>query len=327
MTSDPSLKFRTFLRDGVLGLERREYVAVSWSFAYFFCILSSYYMIRPIRESMAVGSGPNTIPWLFTATFVVMMIATPIFGWVASRFPRRSFLPWVYIFFISNILIFWGLFSRYISDGQDHVWLGRAFFVWLSIFNLFVVSVFWSFMADIYTREQGRRLFGVIAAGGSVGAFLGSTATSLLVTNIGFENIFPISAFVLSLAVLCITKLRNWVARKHDEDSAKTVESRTPLGGNALSGITHVFKSKYFSGIATSSVIASLLGTALYLFTARLVEADIPDVDTRTQFFSNINVASSLFALIGQMFLVRFIVRRFGIGISLVMVPMVRIGG
>jgi len=327
MTSNPILNFRTFLLNRVLGLERHEYMAVFWSFTYFFCVLSSYYMIRPIRESMAVGSGPNTIPWLFTATFVVMMAATPIFGWVASRYPRRSFLPWVYIFFISNILIFWGLFTRFISDGQDHVWLGRAFFVWLSIFNLFVVSVFWSFMADIYTREQGRRLFGVVAAGGSVGASLGSIATSLLVTEIGFQNIFPISAAVLTLAVLCITKLRGWVAQKQGEDGAQTVQSRAPLGGNAFSGVTHVFKSKYFSGIAMSSVIASLLGTALYMFTARLVEAEIPDVDTRTQFFSNINVASSLFALVGQMFLVRFIVSRFGIGISLVMLPIVSIAG
>jgi len=327
MATNPTSIFREFLFGRVLGIEKHEHVAVAWSFAYFFCVLSSYYMLRPIRETMAVGSGPTTIPWLFTGTFTVMMIATPIFGWVASRYPRRTFLPWVYIFFISNILIFWALFWRFISDGQDHVWLGRAFFVWLSIFNLFVVSVFWSFMADIYTREQGRRLFGVIAAGGSVGALLGSTATSLIVEDIGFQNIFPISAIVLFCAVLCISKLRSWVAQEHKTEITETVESATPLGGNAFSGMTHVFQSKYFSGIAISSVIASLLGTALYIFAAQLVEVQITDEDARTQFFSNMNVASSLFSLFGQMFLVKHVVGRFGIGVSLVLLPVVSIAG
>ena len=212
MTSNPILNFRTFLFDRVLGLERHEYVAVAWSFAYFFCVLSSYYILRPVRETMAVGSGSHTIPLLFTATFAVMMIATPIFGWVASRFPRRVFLPWVYVFFISNILIFWQIFSQYIDDGQDHIWLGRIFFVWTSIFNLFVVSVFWSFMADIFTREQGRRLFGMIASGGSIGALLGGIATSAIVLRVGFENLFPLAAALLSIAILCISQLKKWVA-------------------------------------------------------------------------------------------------------------------
>ncbi|MCJ7590771.1 MAG: hypothetical protein MUO51_05415, partial [Woeseiaceae bacterium] len=140
-------KFRTFLLGPVLGLERHEYVAVAWSFAYFFCVLSSYYILRPIREGMAVGSGSDTVPYLFMGTFAVMMLATPIFGWVASRYARRTFLPWVYLFFISNILIFWLLFSQTTDDSADRVWLGRTFFVWLSVFNLYVVSVFWSFMA------------------------------------------------------------------------------------------------------------------------------------------------------------------------------------
>ncbi len=327
MANNPTSKLSGFLFGRVLGVERHEYAAVAWSFGYFFCVLSSYYMIRPIRESMAVGSGPNTIPWLFTGTFALMMIATPIFGWIASRYPRRVFLPWIYVFFVSNILIFWGLFWNFINDGQDHVWLGRAFFVWLSIFNLFVVSVFWSFMADIYTREQGRRLFGVIAAGGSIGAILGSATTSLLVTDIGFHHILPISAIVLSFAVLCIAKLRKWVAQEHEVEITDTVDSKAPLGGDAFSGMTHVFRSKFFSGIAISSIIASLLGTALYIFAARLVEVEIADVDARTRFFSNMNVVSNFFSLVGQMFLVRTVVQRFGIGASLVLMPVVSIAG
>jgi AAA family ATP:ADP antiporter len=310
-----------------LGIARSELIAVSWSFAYFFCVLSSYYILRPVREAMAVGSGPDTIPWLFFGTFVTMLIATPIFGWVASKFPRRQFLPWVYLFFISNILIFWVIFSLTVKEGSSYVWLARVFFVWLSVFNLFVVSVFWSFMADIYTREQGRRLFGLITSGGSFGALLGGAATSLLVVNIGFHNLFLIAASLLAMAVLCITKLRRWIEDSSKDDIAGTAASTKPLGGNPFSGVTHVFSSPYFTAIATSSIIASILGTALYMFAAQLVEKSIPDANEQTQFFANINNAINAIALIGQLFVVKHVVRRFGIGISLSLLPIVSVVG
>jgi AAA family ATP:ADP antiporter len=325
-TTSPD-KLRTFLFDKVLGLEQHEYLAVAWSFAYFFCVLSSYYILRPVREAMAVGSGPDTIPYLFIGTFVAMLIATPIFGWVASRFPRRVFLPWAYLFFVSNIVIFWVVFSQAVDANQEYVWLGRVFFVWLSVFNLFVVSVFWSFMADIYTREQGRRLFGVITAGGSIGALLGGAATSALVVPIGFQNLMPISAALLLLGVLCIRQLRKWVVLEHENEISQTVESKEPLGGNPLAGITHLLSSKYFAGIAISSVIASLLGTALYMFAADLVEHAIPHANEQTQFFSNINVATNALSLIGQMFVVKHVVGRFGIGVSLSLLPIVSVAG
>jgi AAA family ATP:ADP antiporter len=320
-------KLRKLLVERTLGIERHEYTAVAWSFAYFFCVLSSYYILRPVREEMAVGSGPDTIPYLFIGTFVTMLVATPIFGWVASRFPRRVFLPWVYLFFISNILIFWIVFSRAVASGEEHVWLGRAFFVWLSVFNLFIVSVFWSFMADIYTREQGRRLFGVITAGGSIGALIGALVTSALVVKIGFQNLLPISAAVLLVGVYCIGRLKDWVHQEHEDEITETVESENPLGGNPLAGVTHLFSSRYFLSIALMSLVASLLGTALYMFRAELIETAILTSDERTQFFSNMNVAQNALALIAQMFLVKQVVTRFGIGRALFLFPLASIIG
>jgi AAA family ATP:ADP antiporter len=160
----------------ILGIERDELLAVAWSFIYFFCIMSAYFMLRSVRETMAIISGVQNIPWLFTGTFVLMMLATPVFGWITSRYSRRSFLPWVYYFFIANILIFFAVFTYAQENNLSLLWISRAFFVWLSVFNLFVVSVFWSFMADIYTKQQSRRLFGVISAGGSAGALVGPLA-------------------------------------------------------------------------------------------------------------------------------------------------------
>ena len=326
MTTDSDTAERSLL-NRIFGVQRHELVAVAWSFAYFFCVLSSYYIIRPVREEMAVGSGPNTIPYLFIGTFVTMIFATSLFGWVASRFPRRVFLPWVYLFFISNMLIFWVVFSQMRGAGEDYVWLGRVFFVWVSVFNLFVVSVFWSFMADIYTREQGRRLFGLITSGGSIGALIGGVVTSSLVTTIGFHNLLLIASGVLLVAVFCIGRLKDWVHHEHEHEVERTVESDRPLGGNPLAGITHLLSSNYFLAIALLSIIASLLGTALYMFRAELIETAILSPDARTQFFSNMNVAQNALALVAQMFLVKQVVTRFGIGRSLVLFPLASIVG
>jgi len=318
-TSSPNAIERLF------GVRRHEYVPVFWSFVYFFCVLSSYYTLRPVRETMAVGSGPQTIPLLFLGTFVATLLATPVFGWVTSRYSRRQFLPWVYLFFIANMLIFWLVFSLAIDRDQNHIWLGRAFFVWLSVFNLFVVSVFWSFMADIYAREQGRRLFGLISAGGSIGSLLGGGITSIVVVRIGFHNLFPIAAGFLLIAIFCIHRLREWVST--DDTRYASARDEKPLGGSPFSGITHTMSSGYFLGIAYSSIVASLLGTALYIFTAELVSNAISDPDLQTRFFANINNATNLIALLCQLFLVRHTVSRFGIGVSLALMPLVSIAG
>ena len=327
MAANTKNSFRKLVLDKLLGIERHEYVAVAWSFAYFFCILSSYYIVRPVRETMAVGSGPQTIPYLFVGTFVAMMFATSIFGWVASRFPRRVFLPWVYLFFSANIAIFWILFTQAVDSGQSTIWLGRAYFVWVGVFSLFIVSVFWSFMADIYTREQGRRLFGIISAGGSIGALLGGIATSIIVTTVGTHNVLPIAGVLLLLSVLCITKLRKWVISEHEDEIDHTAASDKPLGGKTFAGITHMLSSKYFTSIGVASIIASTLGAALYMFTAQLVAVDIPDPDEQTRFFSNINVASNSLTIIFQAFVVRHVVGRYGIGRALVLLPVVSVIG
>ena len=323
MASSTTDKPSDSILERIFGLKPHEFVAVAWSFAYFFCVLSSYYIVRPVRETMAVGSGPKTIPYLFIGTFVAMMFATSVFGWVASRFPRRTFLPWVYLFFSANIAIFWILFTQAVDSGESTVWLGRAYFVWVGVFNLFVVSVFWSFMADIYTREQGRRLFGIISAGGSIGALLGGIATSVIVTTIGTHNMLPIAGTLLLLSLICITQLRKWVISEHEDEINETAASDKPLGGSTFSGITHLLSSKYFTSIGITSLIASTLGAALYMFTAELVAVEIPDPDEQTRFFSNINVASTFLTIIFQAFVVRHVVGRFGIGRALVLLPVV----
>ena len=158
---------RAIVFRGLLTLTKadsRELPALLWSFIYFFCLLSSYYILRPLRDEMGIQGGVDQLQWAFSGTFIAMLAAVPLFGWISAKLPRERLLFYVYFFFIANILLFFTLFK---IDVQP-IYVARAFFIWISVFNLFVVSVFWSFMADLFSSSQARRLFGFIAAGGGV---------------------------------------------------------------------------------------------------------------------------------------------------------------
>jgi AAA family ATP:ADP antiporter len=189
--------------------------ALLWSFAYFFFLLVAYYVLRPVRDEMGIAGGVRNLPWLFTATFVVMLAVVPVFGAMVARIPRRRFIPLVYHFFVANILIFWLLLTFKIAMTDT----AKVFFVWISVFNLFAVSVFWSFMSDLFASEQGKRLFGFIAAGGSAGALLGPTIAVWLAEPIGRANLLLIAALLLEFAVLCAMRL---------ESAAQTLKAETP---------------------------------------------------------------------------------------------------
>jgi AAA family ATP:ADP antiporter len=308
-----------------LGIKPGEFVAVAWSFVYFFCILSAYYMLRSVRETMAIVSGVENIPWLFTGTFTAMVLATPVFGWITSRYRRRTFLPWVYYFFIANILLFFVTFTWYMDEELTRLWAARSFFVWLSVFNLFVVSVFWSFMADIWSTEQSRRLFGVISAGGSSGAFVGPLITSALVVPIGFENLLPLSAMLLAFSVYCLHRLRRWSLQQASTDSGPFTESSGPLGGSAFGGIKLVLTTPYLAAIAASMLCAMFLGGAMYMYMAELISVSFPDTDYQTRIFALIDTVSNAISFIGQFVLVKFAVQKLGIGITLAILPLVSI--
>ncbi|HET7844778.1 MAG TPA: MFS transporter, partial [Xanthomonadales bacterium] len=160
----------------LLGAESGETAALGWSFLYFFALLTGYYVLRPVRDAMG---ATGQLQWLFTGTFIAMLVVTPFYGALVSRFPRRVFLPVVYAFFIACLALFHVAFVR------NAPWIVPVFFIWVAVFNLFAVSVFWSFMSDIFDHEQAKRMYGAIGAGGTAGALLGPTITTLLVGRIG----------------------------------------------------------------------------------------------------------------------------------------------
>ncbi|HXW27622.1 MAG TPA: MFS transporter, partial [Xanthobacteraceae bacterium] len=181
----------------------QERAAALWSFAYFFTLLAGYYVLRPLRDQMGIAGGVKNLPWLFTATFLTLVLAQPLYGELVARLPRSRFIPIVYHFFAVNVLLFWLLFTLDLAP----VILARVFFVWVSVFNLFAVAVFWSFMADLFSAEEGKRLFGFIGAGGTAGALLGPTMTIALAAPLGRINLLIAAAVLLELAVFCAYRL------------------------------------------------------------------------------------------------------------------------
>src|SRR5687767_12007561 len=309
-----------------VDVRANEARALLWSFAYFFCLLAGYYVLRPLRDEMGVAGGVKNLHWLFTATFVVMLAAVPVFGAVVARLPRQRFIPLVYHFFVLNIAIFWLLLTL----GVEPVTVARVFFVWISVFNLFAVSVFWSFMADIFTSEQGKRLFGFIAAGGSAGALLGPALTVWLAGPLGPVNLLIVAAILLEAAVLCAHRLegaapyaRHSGEGRNPEEPQQASAAQSPIGGNALAGFVLLLRSPYLAGIALWVLLLSLCGTFLYFQQANIVAAASDDPAVRTRIFASIDLAAGILTLLIQFAATGRLMTRFGVGAAAAFLPLV----
>lgn len=305
----------------IVAVRPGEIRALLWSFAYFFCLLAAYYVLRPVRDEMGLAGGIKNLPWLFTATFFVMLAVVPIFGAVVARVPRRRFIPLVYHFFVANIVIFWLLLTFKVAMADT----ARVFFVWISVFNLFAVSVFWSFMADLYQSEQGKRLFGFIAAGGSAGALLGPLIAVGLAEPIGRANLLLIAALLLEAAVLCAMRLETAATAFKSAQGAiaSTAPPEHGLGGSWIAGLMMVLRSPYLAGIALWVALLSLAGTFLYFQQANIVAALSDDPNRRTAIFARIDLAVSLLTIIVQFVVTGKIIRRFGAGPAAAFLPLV----
>ena len=314
----------------VVALRPGEGRALAWSFTYFFCLLAGYYVLRPLRDEMGIAGGVRNLQWLFTATFVAMLAAVPVFGAMVARLPRRRFIPLVYHFFVANIAIFWLLLTFDIGKVQ----VARVFFVWISVFNLFAVSVFWSFIADLFAAEQGKRLFGFIAAGGSAGALLGPALTVGLAVPLGPVNLLIVAALFLELAVLCARRLESVAASSARapgataagpaaQPAASPQAAASALGGGWVAGIAMVLRSPYLAGIALWVCLLSLAGTFLYFQQANIVAAASDDSGVRTRIFASIDLAIGTLTIIVQFFATGRLITRFGVGPAAAVLPLV----
>ncbi|MGQ0383507.1 MAG: NTP/NDP exchange transporter [Gammaproteobacteria bacterium] len=290
------------------------------AFGYHFLLFTAYYILRPIRDSMGIAGGVENLDDLFGWTLAGMLAAVPLFGWVSGRFRRALFLPWTYLFFIAQLVAFWALFRSLEDDAAT----ARVFFVWVSVFNLFVISVFWSFMADLFDKEQGKRLFAFITAGASVGAMTGSGITAFLAESVGEVDLLPVSAAMLASTILLMRFLLGWSARR--ETRGEGFEER-PIGGNPFAGLRRVFSSPYLSGIAAFVFLMAAVNTFLYLQQAELLSIHYPDGAARTGFLGRIELAMSVITLLLQLFAVGRLTQRAGVAAMIAVVPLFVLAG
>lgn len=305
---------------GSLRINAGELPALLLAFSYFFCLLCSYFILRPMRDEMAIASGVENMQWLFTGTFFAMLAVTPLFGLLASRFPRRRIIPVTYVFFLLNLLIFYALFQAELKTP----WIARAFFWWVSVFNLFVVSIFWSYMSDIFSAEQAKRLFGIIAAGGSAGAIAGPRLTSYLVEDIGAANLLLLSALFLAVALGCMLRL---LRHEKDVEDYSASAADTILGGGWLDGLTAIFRSPYIALIAGWILLSTLAATFLYFQQAAIISEAVTSSEERIKLFADIDTTVNVLTLLIQFFIVNRLMGRFGIALTLALFPLVTLAG
>jgi AAA family ATP:ADP antiporter len=309
----------SFIRRWV-QVEDEEQQPLLWSFAYFFCLLCGYYMLRPVRDEMAIEGGVQHLPWMMTGTFLTLLLATPLFGFVSGRYSRVRLLLSVYLFFIAHLV---GFFVA--MTGHWHPeWIARVFFVWLSVFNLFVVSVFWSLMADVFAPEQGKRLFGVIAAGGSTGALLGPVLTTGLTYVFPIPVLMLVSALFLTACMGCIFRLDQWTCARIASDST---HAGAPLGGSVLAGVRLAWSSPYLLGICGYLALLTMTATFLYFEQVRLVAEYVNTPEARTRLFSSMDFATNILTWLTQVLLTNRLVARFGLVAALVILPGISLTG
>ena len=307
----------------VIEVRPAEVSALGWSWLYIFAVLSSYYIMRPIRDQMGVAGGVDNLQWLFLGTLTAMLLLNVPFWYLVKTLPRAQFIAITYRFFAANILLF--AVALYWADAQQIVWVGRAFFVWISVFNLFIVSVFWQLMVDIFSSEDGKRLFGFIAAGATIGAIVGSGVTASLARHVPVAVLLIGAALLLEIAVFGVRRLSRQSAKLHTRPAEQAAE--TPIGGNVLAGITHPFKSSYLMNVSAFLLLFAITSTFLYFQQAGIVSRSFHDRGAQTAFFASIDLAVNVLTLLVQLFLTGRIVRSFGVGPTLAFLPALTIVG
>jgi ATP:ADP antiporter, AAA family len=300
----------------------QERAAALWSFGYFFALLAGYYVLRPLRDQMGIAGGVKNLPWLFTATFVTLVVAQPLYGVLVAKLPRARFIPIVYHFFVANVALFWLLLTLDIAP----VIVARVFFVWVSVFNLFAVAVFWSFMADLFTAEQGKRLFGFIGAGGTAGGLLGPVITIWLSVPLGPVNLLIAAAVLLEVAVFCVYRLERAATLQAGAQGGVHAEPER-VGGNAFAALSEVIRSPYLLGVGGWVSLLSFCATIVYFAQANIVAATVHGAGAQTRIFATIDLAVGLLSLATQLLATGQVLKRFGTGIAAGALPAVYVIG
>ena len=307
-------------RLGRLAIRPEERVTVVTAFLLFFCVLCGYFMLRPVRETIGTVLGEREVEDLFVTTALASIAVVPLYGWACARLPRAVVLASVYAVFGASLLVLAAVMR---ADPGD-VAAAKFFYVWISVFNLFVVSVFWTLMVDRMDDQSARRLFGIIAAGGSTGGLVAPLATELLIVPIGRTGILVVSACLFGIAIVCQALLLRSLRR--DPTAARSVGLERPIGGNPFAGITLVLRSPYLLAFCAFVLLLASATTFLYFEQLRLV-TEGSGRERATQVFARIDFTVQALTLATQVFFTGAIARRLGVAVLLCAVPVAMVGG
>ena len=308
----------------VAAIERHELPAVAAAFCLFFCVMAGYFAVRPVRDTVGSIIGGERVADLWIATWAASLAIVPIYGTAVSRYRRGVFLPWTYGA-ISVALASVGVALR----GPGNIVVGEFFYVFISVLNLFIISVFWSFLLELFRSDQTRRLFGVIAAGGTAGALAGPLFTDVTVRTVGNSGVLFLGSAMFAAAIVWQRVL---LALWKGDDAPSAHAPGTPppdtvIGGNPLAGVAIVLRSPYLLGIALFIVLLATVSTFLYFEQLRLVALTFPDVEARTRVFARLDWIVQSLTIVSQIFLTGRIAARRGLVMLLTMVPAAMIGG
>lgn len=309
--------------NSVAKVEVDELPAVLAAFFLFFFVLGSYFAVRPVRETVGTILGRDTVAdlWLYTAIFSIAIV--PVFGWLVAKFRRSILLPCIY----GSVAVILVVVAVNLRADETNRTVGSFFYVWISVLNLMLISVFWSFLLEMFSSEQARRLFGFIAAGGTAGALVGPLITRLAVEFVGNAGILYIGTAGFALAVVCQRLLILIWHRPATTAASERPARDHGLGGNPFAGFTIVARSPYLWGIALFVVLLSAANTFLYFEQLRIVEEVFPDRTRRTEVFANIDIAVQSLTIVTQVFLTGRIAATFGVRTLLTIVPVVMVVG
>ncbi|MGH8231552.1 MAG: NTP/NDP exchange transporter, partial [Steroidobacteraceae bacterium] len=300
-----------------------ERTAVTLAFACNFALLGSYYVLRPIRDTVATVVGVNQLQTLFTATFVGSLLVSPVYAWLASRLRLSRLLPGVFWFWLANVLLFQVLFQL----APASLWVAAAYYIWFSIANLFMISVFWSLMVDLFTAAQATRLFSLIAAGGSIGAIVGPLLTRLLVGRLGLPGLLLLAASGFAIVIALVYRLmaeKRRLRESHQEVQASSLEHG--LAGNPFDGFSRLFSSRYVLAQAGFILLMSWVNTVAYFFQTDLVARSFAALWARAAALADIDLAVNICTALILFFGLGRLMRSFGVRAALVLNPLLMIG-
>ena len=300
-----------------MQIRREEVAPVIASALAFFFILTALMVLRPAREALGMQRGIEAIRWLFVGTALVTLAVNPVFGLLVSRFRRLVFINATYLFFAASLLVFYALLVM--APAAIGETSGMVFFVWFSVFNLFATMVFWGLMADRFSLEQGKRLFGVIAVGGSLGAIAGPWLGSQLAKPFGTASLLLVAAGSLVLAMLSVRGVahlqpeRGADGRSHDE--------RAVIGGSAWEGVRAVFRSTYLAGIAVYVLTLTVVATFIYFTRLQMVAALGDGLDARTTIFARLDLYTQVATILLQALITGRLMKFAGVPLTLALLP------